>query len=438
MNIKRHGIFTKLLVISIIYFFINSFITNAVFAKYYQSSIANSANRAVSLRNLQTQLKWCMRRGNCSNEIKYLGGITQPIGVVIDHKNLDILLIGKSNSNQEKLHTDDLLTIMQNQHHRFAKRKGNTIYIQDIACSIDPIPKSLQKLQKLDARIRIERNSKRKKILQAKWAKLAKSKQKVRIFGIPPSRVAQVIIDADYLLKKLGDKNYRLKTVPSMLDLMYAHAKRKLEKNIHTRINLASMNRFWLVSSNNKISINKSLYLLEHSDVKLRTEEEFLHSSGKRIQGTGRENKFAKQFTNRFNLAYDKEISRRYPIFIELKNLYRLANLAHVIKSEKLFRKAGLNSHYFIKKHKIRLIKVSPTLPGIAHSRKLEVVKKTATSKTTLTMTLTSMGGVDMKVKPVLKRTNSRRLSSTARKILSQRPSQSHRGKPPISWSLKL
>ncbi len=82
----------------------------------------------------------------------------------------------------------------------YGKQKGNTIYVEAPAVSIDPDPSVIKRLDKVLSKARPDRPG-----IIADYKRLAASPQNVRVIGIPDCHASFVAVDCDYYLKNMAN-----------------------------------------------------------------------------------------------------------------------------------------------------------------------------------------------------------------------------------------
>ena len=403
-NISRQWYLSGALLLLVAIFASNSFAgnitkhANQINKQSIESLKIFGVRRALSLKVLQQQLRACSSRKNCSNKVKYMGGMTYIAGYLLDRANQDIILLGRADEGSPRLHTDDFILTLQNSWYRYAKRSGHTVYYRDIGCTIDPQPSVLKKLQSVGAKLSKARSQQATaKQLQA-WNQICRLPQRVKVFGIPnDTRLSKIIVNADYLLKKIVDGSVpsRVKAVPSLLAMTKLNVRQQLNRNDGVAIDLDSMNRFWLASGSNQFSYYRNIVFLKKSPIILKTESERLRRDGKRIKSTGKVNRLASKFAANFSKHYE-QISRQHKIYKDLNNVFRFAAISKALKNKKAFEKADFSGTYILKKYQPQKVAVARQLPGHAHIGNLKVTKRIANGTSVITVKLPSCGGVDM------------------------------------------
>jgi hypothetical protein len=84
---------------------------------------------------------------------------------------------------------------------------------------------------------------------------------------------------------------------------------------------------------------NRDVYELRGQGVRLQGENEFLAAGGARVS-TGKADEFNQEFADRFTKHFAM-LAQKYPIYAELQNLFDLALVAAVLKSDGVAERCG-------------------------------------------------------------------------------------------------
>ncbi len=160
----------------------------------------------------------------------------------------------------------------------------------------------------------------------------ALGKQRIEIAGIDPeSRVARVIVEADYHMKLVG-----LGLLPGTDELVnYLDA---VERSGGGAAQELGVLRWWFTLRDRSVQRADAgqLYVLADPLVQLLSENELLAAQGQRVH-TGRAEPLNQQFARDFTEQF-KPLARKYPIYAELDNVFRLAVVAALLRQEELAR----------------------------------------------------------------------------------------------------
>ena len=234
----------------------------------------------------------------------------QPVGAVSGHPTLQL---------------DDFVTVLRT----FARGEA------DFGCSINTRDSGVRALteyvQKSQARGPISSTSVRNWVGQLQQ-KLGR--QDIEIWGVPTeSRVARVIVEADYRMKLIGiEKLKTIKEIPSYFDL--------LASTQHKGGQTMDALRWWLTMKYDSVShsTDKSVFEIQGSSVLCQSENQFLTAEGKHLP-TGQSEPTNRAFAENFTANYGK-LAERDPVFADMQNIFDLALVSALIQHENLAGKA--------------------------------------------------------------------------------------------------
>jgi hypothetical protein len=338
----------------------------------------------VSLRVLQAKLKEAAQKGWATRELMELAGITRVTGYVADEKRRDLILVGEVEKGAPALHTGDLAVALRSAWYKYAKRRGNTIYYEDPGCSIDPDPAVIRRLSEVG---QVAVNEK----TMDQWCEICDERQKVRVMGAPfDSRFAKVMVDADYLMKRLVNGSLQM-YIPGFESLSDMRS-RRWRKALETGNSIAgglSMNRFWFYPGDAQFREQDGVVRIDACPVTLLTEEQHLTREG--LTGLKRPDPMAQQFAENFSQHY-AEIAEGKLIYQELEGLFRFAALAKLVK----YDKPRVDLDFLMDRFPVTTVKVARTLPGISRVTTIEREREVAGGYQIATVWMPSCGGVNM------------------------------------------
>lgn len=225
------------------------------------------------------------------------------------------------------LQLDDLVTVL-----RTFSRDGMNVF----GCSIDPKPENLQALQEFVAASQARGPLSNGQA--GRWTKQLQDKlgmQEVTVFGVPAdSRVARVIVEADYRMKLIGvGKLDAGSQIPDYFSLLAEHP-----EQAGGRIDGL---RWWLTLQCQHVfqSADRAAFEINGSTVKCLSENEFLDNQGQRVH-TGEAEPTNRLFAANFTANYG-DLARREPIFADMEGVFNLALVAALIQHDGLDRQAG-------------------------------------------------------------------------------------------------
>jgi hypothetical protein len=305
----------------------------AMAGDYAEKEVATESSlRFVSLRKLQDAVSRRFVTGEpLTSEMKYLAGIHRAQYVFVDSKNGDILIggpagrlaVGESGrmlhveSGDAALHLDDLLVMLRT-------IESGTPF----GCTIEPRRGNLENLQTY-----LANQGPLKAGRRAAWLKGiqdAVGYQDIRVFGMNgESHAAQVLVEADYHMKRVG-----IGLEPTVDGVTSYISSIQLDENGNPPP--MSVFRCWFVMNYESVvhTADKDAFELTGRGVKLLTENEMLTVRGQRVK-TGRSEGFNRQFAESFTEHYAR-ISKKYPVYAELRNVFDLALIATLIREHGL------------------------------------------------------------------------------------------------------
>ena len=299
------------------------------------ADVAQQADvRFISLRRLEQAVSERQAAGLPIVEtMRNLGGLVRVRYVMVVPEENDIVIGGPAEpwrydasgqpvgtvSGRPTLQLDDLVTMM-----RTFSQSGSGRFL----CSIDPRPEGMKAITKY-----VEQTASRgvsdvtayKRKLQDKLGM-----QDVRLEGIAKnSRVARVIVEADYRMKMIGiGKLKGVEGVESFFDLLPKVAGAAPKK--------MDALRWWLTMKYDSILHNQDRTAFEFtgSSVLCMSENQLVTAQGQRV-ATGQAEPVNRAFAANFTKNYDK-LAARDLVFADLQNVFDLALVAAIIWDERL------------------------------------------------------------------------------------------------------
>ncbi len=298
--------------------------------------------RLVSLKRLEQEVARRLETGEpLPADIRHLAGLQQIQFVFTYPETGDIVIAGPAEgfrvntttgtaigatSGHPVLQLDDLVTVLR----AFTAEGGGVI-----GCSIDPRPEGLQRINDFVAR------SNRKGSLSPaavkNWTSQlgnALGRQDITVTGVPAdSRVARVMVEADYKMKLIGIGQLDAGThVPGIFSLMNADEQ--------TASSLDAL-RWELTMSYRQVlhSTAGDAFQLVGRSVLCQSENQFVNNDGQRVS-TGKSNGSNQTFAQNFTEHY-VELSRKDRVFADLQNIFDLALVAALVNRQGLAEQAG-------------------------------------------------------------------------------------------------
>jgi hypothetical protein len=312
-------------------------------------------SRKVSLRRLEAAIEESTKSGKTlPDEIRYLAGLQQIQYVFVYPEQKDIILVGPGEgwkvdtrgnivgitTGKPVMLLDDLLV---------ALRTAQAAAQGGISCSIDPTAEGMARFQKFMSDKQPSKNN-----IQQVTAGIADAlgMQQITVEGVPTSsHFAQVLVAADYRMKRLGmnlDKPPVGVKLPSYLQMVPSSA------------SVVSTPRWWMEPKYDPMLRDKDglAWELTGATVQTLTADDMFSASGQR-QNTAKANpmakKWAENMTNQFAALAVAE-----PIFGELRNCMELAIVGALIVKERLPEKAGYSLPVLMTSEELRPVEYNP------------------------------------------------------------------------------
>ena len=294
--------------------------------------------RMVSLPRLEKEIQLRLASGKTLGEdMLLLAGLERVQYVFVYPETGDLVIAGpagdwkfdgegrivNAESGRPVVRLEDLVVVLR---HTLSSHNAR------FGCSITPTQEALARTQ---AFLQESARKPLKPGTRDKWLADLRSQlgaQLITVDGIDPrTRAAQMIVEADYRMKLVGIglEEGTLK-VPSYLDLLQATGK------------AAPMDvlRWWFTMNYDALvaGADRNAFELRGQGVKVLSENELLDEQGGRIH-TGNSNTPNSQFAQNFTKDF-ATLAVKYPVYAELQNIFDLALVSAVIKTEALADKA--------------------------------------------------------------------------------------------------
>ncbi len=295
--------------------------------------------RFISLRRLEQAVRERREAGLPVVEtMRNLGGLVRLRYVMVLPEEHDILIGGPAEpwrydatgqpvgevSGRPTLQLDDLVALL-----RTFSQSGSRRFL----CSIDPRPEGMKAITEY-----VEKTSGRGVSNVPAYTRTLQKKlgmQDVRLDGIPAdSRVARVIVEADYRMKMIGiGKLDGVEGIESFFDL--------LPQVLDKAPNKIDALRWWMTMKYDAILHNteRTAFEFQGSSVLCLSENELVTAQGQRV-ATGDAEPVNRLFAEKFTANYEK-LAARDLVFADLQNVFDLALVAALIWDEHLDQSVG-------------------------------------------------------------------------------------------------
>lgn len=312
-----------------------------------QDVAQHSSLRVVSLTRLERAVARRIEEGLPVPEtMSQLAGLSQIQYVMAIPDSNEIVIAGPANGWQYNdqgqaislndgrptLQLDDLVTVLRT----FAK--GHP----DFGCSINTRDEGIKSLKEFVGKSQAKGDLSPAAVKP--WVKQIQNKlgrQDIVVWGVPAdSRVARVIVEADYRMKLIGiNKLDAGKEIPGYFDLLTVN-----EQKNKSAIDAL---RWWLTLQCDAIvhSSDKNVFEIQGSSVLCLSENQFLTAEGKHVP-TGQSEPTNRQFAQNFTSNYGK-LAKSDPVFADAQNIFSMALCSALIQNEDLRGKTGWNMGVF-------------------------------------------------------------------------------------------
>jgi len=297
-------------------------------------------------------------------EVLFLGGLERVTHVFVDPAGHDIVLAGPADritvdaagtivgakSGRPLLHLEDLIV---------ALRAIDKAREGGILCSIDPTPEGRKKLQAFLSRQQTIGDPER----TFRGMEEAVGSQVVTVGGVPgDTRFAQVLVAADYRMKRIGMglDDSGLPALPSYLSMVPPGGR------------AVALPRFWLEADYEPIArdADELAWRIDGRRMKCLTETDVAGRDGL-DRGAAGQDKIAARWCETMTQQYDA-LATRHPVFAELVNCVDLAVVAALVRGRQLDARAGLDLGPILDAERLPLPKydVAASVPTVASGLK--------------------------------------------------------------------
>lgn len=318
----------------------------ALAASANRDVMRTSRLRKVSLTRLEREAQLRYARGLAPDDaMQNLAGLTRIQYVLVYPESGDVVIAGpagawteneegrvvSSASGEPVAQLDDLVVVLRNAFSQEAK----------FGCAITPREENLAKTK---AFVEASAQSPLKPGGRDKWVKQLRDtlgRQDVTVFGIDSqTHAAHILVEADYHMKLVGmGLAEGTLGVKSYLDTV----------EVGPNGELPPMNvlRWWFTLNYDAVSATKTrdAFALKGPGVKVLSENEMLTERGERVhtgQSDALNSQFAHSFTKHFETLADK-----HPVYAELRNIFDLALVAGIVRSEDLAQQCHWHLTHF-------------------------------------------------------------------------------------------
>ncbi|MEX2286527.1 MAG: DUF1598 domain-containing protein [Planctomycetaceae bacterium] len=321
----------------------------------------SSRLRLVSLTRLEREISRRIAEGKPALEtMKHLAGLSQIQHVFVYPETNEIVIGGRAEgwrfdesgapvgieSGRPTLQLDDFVTVL-----RTFGPEGDGIF----RCSINPRREGLANIRQF-----VAESNKRGPLNPGAvegWTRQLEKQlglQDIVVAGVPlESRVARVIVEADYRMKLIGiGKLDNSVGIPSYFDLLPP----ELQKNSPETTAL----RWWMTMKYDAVlySPDRDVYEIQGNSVLCQSEDEMIAADGERVH-TGKSEATNRLFAQNFTKSF-AQLAAHDPIFGDLQNIFDLALVAALIRQDRLDEKTGWDRGVFAADGAYRPVEYDP------------------------------------------------------------------------------
>jgi hypothetical protein len=298
--------------------------------------------RKVSLVRLERELQMCRVLGQPPTDaMKLLAGIHKVRYLFVYPATGDVVIAGPAgdwtydgegravnvDTGQPVLHLDDFVVLLRN-----AQQQGGRF-----TCSITPRQANLAATQAFLSKP-AGTNSGQSRFEQVRDLL---GKQDITVEGIEPrTRVARVIVEADYRMKLIGmgleDGVFGVTSYLDSIEIPDGGAPPAM-----------SVLRWWFTMNYKAVRAtpDRQAFEIRGQGAQVLSENEMLTERGERVH-TGRSDELNEQFAHSFTKHFDA-LAAKYPIYAELRNVFDLALVAALVQAEDLPGQTGWHAADF-------------------------------------------------------------------------------------------
>ena len=299
-----------------------------------------SSLRKISLVKLERAAQMLVAQGKpIPAEMKNLGGLYGVKYLMAFPETGDIVIAGPAGpwelnevgrpvnieTGSPVLQFDDLVVCLRNAFDNNGK----------FGCAITPRQQNLADTKTFLAQSKLKGNAWRNKLQEHLGM------QDIEVFGIDPqTHTGRVLVEADYRMKLIGmGLEDSIVEIPSFLS--------RVEPNPDGTLPPLDVVRWWFTLNYDDVFADDDRLAFEFTGtgVKVLSENEMINDQGERIH-TGKSKGPTKAFADDFTDHY-AEISKKYPIYQQLKNVFDMALISAIIRQERIAERVDWQMTFF-------------------------------------------------------------------------------------------
>jgi hypothetical protein len=337
-----------------------------------------SPMRKVSLTRLEKMVQMRLAAGEkLDQDMLMLAGLQRIEYVFVYPESGEIVLAGPAGdwrldaegravnpkSGRPVCQLDDLVVVLRHMTRSKDARFG---------CNIKPRPEALAKTQALLKAGSTKPIPAGKRAREAWLEKIrsAVGKQDIEVYGVDPrTRVGRVMVEADYRMKLIGmGLEPGVQGVTSYLDSI------KLAKGEAPPT--MDVLRWWFTLNYDavKSTADGNAFAFSGQGAKVLSENEMLTKLGKRVH-TGKSEHLNREFAAGFTKQFE-QLATKYPVYAELRNIFDMALVGALIRSERLDETAGWRMSCFgdAEKYQVALARAPRQVETVINHRVINKV----------------------------------------------------------------
>jgi hypothetical protein len=301
-----------------------------------QSVCQSSPLRKVSLPRLEKQLQLRHALSVQPNAaMRYMAGIYRVEYLLVYPETGDVVLAGpagdwETNGEGRVVNVDTGIPVLQLDDLAVALRNAFGPGRGRFGCAIKPTDEGLANVRQFvdQWQGKSVRRPQRKAWLEELRCTLGR--QKIEFWGIDPTtNAARVIVEADHHMKLIGMGL----TEGTLGVTSYLDAARQARGSSQPNM---SVLRWWFALNYHQLKRTPDGHAFAWTGpgVRVLSENELLRATGERVH-TGKSEDLNRQFAHSFTTHFE-QLANKYPLYAELRNLFDLALVAAILRSEDL------------------------------------------------------------------------------------------------------
>lgn len=298
-----------------------------------------SSLRKISLTRLERELQLRRALGRpLDEEMRTLAGLKRVTHLFVYPNSGDVVLAGPADDwylgreNRMLSVTDDRPVVLLEDLATLLRREFNEGGF--FSCSIEPTADGLQKVRTFVDNSRKTPLTSGNLTVWTNQLRDSVGRQNIVFRGIDPqTRVARILVEADYHMKLLGiDRAPSVLQVPSYFQIVKSSGREPPSLGLL---------RWWFTVNYDALftTPQHDVYELRGQGVQLQSEDEFLSEQGERIS-TGQADDRNAEYSENFTKHY-ATLAQRYPLYADLQNVFDLALVCAVLKHDGVCERAG-------------------------------------------------------------------------------------------------